>query len=113
MGGQLRTKRPAPARRGIGAFSEVEVVQSPSQTIAAGLKDSLSGQPGLRLEGGGSRRVFFGGWLEPQRFTRPPGEPHEADATRAAEIRVSQPRPFGRRGGRVARPILPYGQQSE
>ncbi|MFL5901245.1 MAG: hypothetical protein ACJ75S_08620 [Solirubrobacterales bacterium] len=105
---RLRAKRPIPAQRGIGAFELVESPQDPSPVLAAGLKDSLGGQPGLRLQGGGGRRVFFGGQLTLQHFTRPPAASNDADSVRAAVLHVNAPRLVAKTRG-VFTPVLPTG----
>jgi hypothetical protein len=95
----LPTKRPRPAeKRGIGIFRSHADPHDPSSAIALDLKDSLSDQPGLRLEGGNSRRRFFGGQLTPQRFGRPPASTNDGDAVRAATVQVHS---RGKRGQRV------------
>ncbi len=104
----LRTKSPVPAQRGIGAFALVGSPQDPSPAIAAGLKNALSDQPGLRLQGGGGRRVFTGGGLTVQRFTRPPAATNTADAVRAAVLHVNAPRLVSKTRG-VVTPALPVG----
>ena len=106
---RLLTKRPAPAQRGSGAFSLLESPQDPSAAIAAGFKDSLSDQPGLRLSGGPASRLYFAGALTPQQFTRPPAETNDADAVRAATLHVNAPRLFTKSRGQVANLQLETG----
>jgi len=105
----LRTKRPAPAQRGIGAFERTQTVQDPNSAIATGLKDSISDQPGLRLAGGGGRRVYFGGALTPQSFTRPPADTNGPDSLRAAILHVNAPRSTSKTRGRIAQVALQTG----
>jgi hypothetical protein len=106
---QLHTKRPPRPQRGIGAFAHLESPQDPSSAIATDLKDSLSDQPGLRLGAGPAARIFFGGALTPQRFTRPPAETNDADAVRAATLHVNAPRLFTKTRGQVANLSLQTG----
>jgi hypothetical protein len=91
-----------PGRKPIGVFRNlVPAPQDPAAAIAVDLTDALTGQPGLRLAPQAGRRVFFGGGLEPQRFTRPQGGANTEDALANADRQINARRTLGKQRGRA------------
>jgi hypothetical protein len=82
---------------GIGMFAGNEgPPQEPSAAVAGELKNSLMDQPGIRLAQATGRRIYFGGAVAPQLFTRPPSPVNEDAQIRAGIISNNTRRTVGR-----------------
>jgi len=75
--------------------------QSPTQAIVGELLAALSGQPGIRLAQATGRRVFCGGGVAPQRFTRPESAVNDDMNVRAGIIQMNRNRTIARAKGRI------------
>jgi hypothetical protein len=100
-----RASLPIAQRRGggIGMFAGNEGPPQDLDGAAIGeFKNSLMDQPGIRLAEATGRRMYFGGALYPQAFTRPPSPVNEDAQVRAGVISMNTRRTVGRARAQLA-----------